>query len=675
VYIKKLFEHDVFKHRKLLLSVLSGVLGFVFSQFGIHIQWDTIVVNLSWSVVFPMLIALFYGWPYAIIASVSGGALYPFWLWANNGWANLATSLVYTIIYAFTGYLGKLDEAISIPERMKKYLQVLVFMVALLLIYYRFIFGFILALNPPISASDTISYLPTEILFGFFFKDVIQFTSFLLIVITLSHLPVLRKIYGLNELPESKRNHLIFALTILGAGSIWLIFVGLGYSLLRGDNVLRPEHLTLALHVFFVSGFVVALILMNYSELQLRVRMLLNTSQQMFRNSIEYNPVPIMITNKLGEVIHINRQFHLKFGFGENDIKSIEDWFHATNPDSEFQQIARTKWHEYINGNIANNQVSPSIEFGILCKNGKKKYVEISMFTDSDLNIISIQDITWRIENEIVLKSTVTIAEESKLSLQIKNQEYEQINEELSEINLKLREAKVIAEENNQLKTAFLQNLSHEIRTPLNAIIGFSEFLDDPGLTSERRKHFVRIIQSSSNRLLDTITDIITYSAIEKNQVKIFKEKIYVRDIISEVAHKFEGIAREKRMDLFVKHDLDYINMGLYTDKGKLLQIFNHLLANAFKFTKTGYIEFGYQISEHEIQFFVKDTGIGIPKSMFSNIFEPFRQGDKNIQVNYGGTGLGLAIVKAYIDMLGGRIWLESEINKETIFYFTVPHQ
>ncbi|MGF1585648.1 MAG: PAS domain S-box protein [Bacteroidales bacterium] len=237
-----------------------------------------------------------------------------------------------------------------------------------------------------------------------------------------------------------------------------------------------------------------------------------------------------------------------------------------------------------------------------------------------------------------------------------------------------LIKAKEKAEESDNLKTAFLQNMSHEIRTPLNAISGFSQFLLNPGFSEEKRKEFVSIIQNSSNQLISVVSDILSISFLETKQEKINNEIVNVNSLISELEMIFNQQLCLKKIELKVVKSLTDIESTIFIDRVKLTQIISNLINNADKFTEEGTIEIGYSLKNKELEFYVKDTGIGIKEDQQEKIFERFRQADMSISKKYGGTGLGLAISKGYTELLGGKIWVSSEIGKGSTFSFTIPY-
>jgi len=237
-----------------------------------------------------------------------------------------------------------------------------------------------------------------------------------------------------------------------------------------------------------------------------------------------------------------------------------------------------------------------------------------------------------------------------------------------------LRAALTKAEENDRLKTAFLNNISHEIRTPMNAIMGYSALLDDADDNPMKRKVFTNIICNAGTQLLSIIDDIINISTLEAGQEILRLETVELNTVMKNILQQFQLKADAKRIQLELVTHLAGDLARIKTDETKLIQIISNLLINALKFTKEGRVIFGYTIKNNQLEFFVEDSGIGIPENMNELIFDRFRQVDSSVVREYGGTGLGLAISKAYVELLGGRIWLKSELGKGSTFYFTIPY-
>ncbi|MEE4197710.1 MAG: tetratricopeptide repeat protein [Bacteroidales bacterium] len=248
----------------------------------------------------------------------------------------------------------------------------------------------------------------------------------------------------------------------------------------------------------------------------------------------------------------------------------------------------------------------------------------------------------------------------------------------------KLKKAKEKAERSDQQKSAFLANMSHEIRTPMNAINGFLSLLTDSDLTQEQRQEITELARTSSNDLLHIINDIIDISKIEADELTIEKALYYVNGILQEIYDyylKDLGYLHKKKVELKLQiDDPDSMNqLAVYTDRSRFKQIMHNLISNAIKFTDEGEIVFGYQRiasgGRKLLKFFVKDTGIGIPEESQEYIFNRYSKLDDQRKKVYKGTGLGLAISKKLVHMLGGKIGVQSEIDKGSEFYFTLPYK
>ena len=238
----------------------------------------------------------------------------------------------------------------------------------------------------------------------------------------------------------------------------------------------------------------------------------------------------------------------------------------------------------------------------------------------------------------------------------------------------KLLVAKEKAEESDRLKSAFLANMSHEIRTPMNGILGFAQLLREPELTGQEQKKFLSVIETCGERMLNIISAIINISEIESGQMEISVSKTNVNKHIESVYNFFKSEVEQKGVQLLVKSTLSSNEANIRSDSGKIRSILDSLVDNAIKFTHAGSIEFGYEKKSKYLEFFVKDTGDGIADEKKEIIFERFRQGSESYDREYEGAGLGLSISKAYVEMLGGKIWMESELGKGSIFYFTLPY-
>ncbi len=239
--------------------------------------------------------------------------------------------------------------------------------------------------------------------------------------------------------------------------------------------------------------------------------------------------------------------------------------------------------------------------------------------------------------------------------------------------------AKEKAEESDKLKTLFINNMSHEIRTPMNGILGFSELLSNSNISKDKQKQYIEIIQSSSEQLLKIIDDILEISRLGTKKVKVRKHEVCLNDILIQQYSIFKIKAKIKGISLNLKNELPDKQSLIYTDEVKLIKIISNLLENAIKFTNKGFVEFGYTILKKKkisyIQIYVKDTGVGIKKSMQKNIFNRFSQEEKEMSQNMGGLGLGLSISKENAELIGGKISVKSVKNEGATFFITIPYE
>lgn len=234
------------------------------------------------------------------------------------------------------------------------------------------------------------------------------------------------------------------------------------------------------------------------------------------------------------------------------------------------------------------------------------------------------------------------------------------------------------AEEGDRLKTSFLANMSHELRTPMNGIMGFAELLNDDNLSNEDRHEFINVINDSSQSLLDVITNIVDISKIDSRQIRLSTSPFCLNSLLDELLIWFKGekVVKDKlELTIELIRELTDDQCIVVSDQLKIRHIFRLLLNNSGKFTKSGFIRFGYSIQDKHIRFFVQDTGKGISPEKQCFIFEKFRQEDETLSRKYGGIGLGLTIAKGLVELIGGKIWVDSEPEKGTTFFFEIPKE
>jgi PAS domain S-box-containing protein len=362
----------------------------------------------------------------------------------------------------------------------------------------------------------------------------------------------------------------------------------------------------------------------------------LQESEERFRTLVENAPDGIIVIDMNGRILVTNSLICKNTGYSKEEFKKMNI---ADIDDAVIENGHRKKYWESL-------KVGEYIKFETVQKRKDKSTYP------AEVCIVKIVFM----ENPIILGFVRDITE---------RKQYE----------AELQKAKEKAEESDKLKSAFLANMSHEIRTPLNGILGFASMLNYPEVSEVKRKHFIEIIQEGGQRLLQIVNDIIDISKIETGQIEITESGTCINDIIIGLYTFYMPIARKNSINLYLQKALNDYQATVLTDKNKLHQILQNLLSNAIKFTHKGYVKFGYILKDDVLEFYVEDTGIGIPSELHDKIFERFRQADTTLEKYYGGTGLGLSIAKAYVEKMNGKIWLLSEPDKGSKFYFTIPYK
>ncbi len=358
---------------------------------------------------------------------------------------------------------------------------------------------------------------------------------------------------------------------------------------------------------------------------------LLKESEQKSKSIMENSADAIFLANQQGKYIYINKEVTALLGYTSEEMinKTIAD----ISPPDKIEE-----YFKFFNQILIEGKGFTEIE--LLKKDGNP--------ISTDLNTVLLPDGT-------IYGSCRDITERKKAESE-------------------LITAKEKAEESDRLKSAFLTNMSHEIRTPMNGILGFAELLKEPNLSSDDLQDYIQTIQISSTRMLNTINSIVDISKIESGLIQIDIRETDINEKMKFTYKFFKPEADIKGLQLILKTGLPDKEAIIKTDNEKVYGILTNLVRNAIKFTFEGSIEFGYEKKEEYLEFYVKDTGVGIPNNQKEMIFERFRQGSESHDRGYEGSGLGLSIAKSYVTMLGGKIWVESEEGIGSTFYFTIPY-
>ena len=302
-------------------------------------------------------------------------------------------------------------------------------------------------------------------------------------------------------------------------------------------------------------------------------------------------------------------------------------------------------------------------------------YITDGFLLDLDLSIYINIIVLFVVINIITLFPLVSFINGVSFSFE-KELRYKNI---ISKEREALMRAKIKAEESDLLKTSFLSNMSHEIRTPMNAILGFSNLLSHKDISSAEKEEFVNLIRVNGKNLLTLVEDIIDISKIDSGQLQIKNSPVCLHEILKDVHDSFwDDIKRRGLLNikLYLNEGISDKKTMILTDAFRLRQVLINLVGNGIKFTDRGFVEFGYNLNNEDVlQFYVKDTGIGLPKGKEERVFERFSKfSNEKQKMLYGGTGIGLSIAKDVVNLMGGKIWVESEEKVGSTFYFTIPY-
>jgi PAS domain S-box-containing protein len=368
----------------------------------------------------------------------------------------------------------------------------------------------------------------------------------------------------------------------------------------------------------------------------------LKTNEEIFRQLVE-NTNDVFMLRDENNYIYINNQFEKIWGRDiieliENPYK-ISEWIHPEDA---------VKLEIWVNFNHLISGMPLFEQFRIVKPDGTVRWLWTRTYP-----VYNEDNIPYRI---VSISTDITDQKDFEDALLI---------------------AKEKALESDLLKSNFLANISHEIRTPMNGIVGFAELISRDDIDFQTKQNYVGIMKKSSQQLIRIIDDIIDFAKIEANQIRISPVKFNLNHVIDELAAIFNReLTNQGKSDvlLIVYKGLIDSEAEIIADDHRIRQVLSNIMDNAVKFTNAGEIQIGYNLVDEKIEFYIKDTGIGIPENKHNLIFERFRQADEGHTRKFGGTGLGLPISKGLINLLGGSIWLESKPNNGSNFYFTIPY-
>lgn len=629
-YIYTMDSGSIFNARtKVLLSIIFGISSLLLSPYGIAISLDTVKIDIPWSLIFPLTITMALGWNYGLLTGLSGAAFFPFLLWAEDGWVNLTTSLLYLLLYLIVGLANGQHYENLLKSRILRIAVAVGIYILINLFYDAYLFSFILQYNPPFWKVDAVTMIDQNIIYSFAFKDSINVIAVTLAAETLLRLPLFRKALGLPLYASMHANHLIFVITLLVPILIWLMFLGLGYVLLRNQNALLYEHKSFALMVILVNGFLASRILFYYSETRFTLQHKLNDSENRYRTVFENITDVLYQTDMNGVIIEMSPSITPLSGYTPEELIGTPFNLLIDIPiDSKFELLYSQKSSE-----LKDQEVK------LKTKHGETKYVSINTCLIFDTTVAPVyiggimRDVSERKKNEWL------IADKNRI-LQLQNKELEQ----------------------------FAYITSHDLQEPLQTLTSISAMMKEEyaGTLDQQAETYLDFITSSSLSMKTLIKGLLDYSRIGKNGALMLVD---TKALVNELIIELNEVIQEQSALITVE---DLPQLLAYPLELKLA--FHNLLNNALKFqaqNKVPRIKISAQRQVQQWVFAVQDNGIGLEAKDFEKIFIIFKR--LHNRSEYRGAGIGLSHCKKIVELHGGNIWVDSKPGEGSTFYFTIP--
>jgi PAS domain S-box-containing protein len=378
----------------------------------------------------------------------------------------------------------------------------------------------------------------------------------------------------------------------------------------------------------YISGQISVAI--SYKEAEEKIRLL--------SKAVEQSPVSTVITDRTGSIHYVNPRFTELTGYSPEECVGQNP--RILQSGLMDPSVYKEMWGDLLAGKLWYGEMHNRKKSGELFW----EFCSISPITDE----------TGEITHFVAVKEDIT-------------HDKNLIGEVIA--------ARERAEQADRLKTAFLQNMSHEIRTPLNGIMGFSSLLLSGDFEKEEIGYYAGVIHKNSNRLLQLVNNIVDISKIDTGTAELEQSLVRPGKVLNDILSRFSGEMAKAGLQSKLTIPENGEDALFYCDASKLDQILVNLVSNAIKFTRVGSVDIGFYFDQQDIIFFVRDTGIGIDNEHYNTIFSNFHQVDNSLSRGYEGAGLGLAICKGYVDLMGGRIWLESEPGIGSDFLFRLPYR
>ncbi len=620
---------------KIFISILAGALCFFLSPYGIQMEFGIMKLSIPWSIIFPILISMAFGWKFALLSAASGGALYPFYLWEYDGYANITNALVYTISYILISSINDKKVILFIHSYYLRLTLIFILISITIFSYYEFIFEFMLSLNPPFWTDTAYTKIEAAALNGIFIKDSINYLVIILVSSTLLKLPALQKVMMIKPEEKAKNNNQIFVFSLLFGFAIWLLFYLLVKALITGDIFIQKQYLSLSFYVIVLGNLIMSRIIMVLNEKNNSQFNVIIENEHFLKALFNTIPDYIWLKDTHGVFLKCNKKVEQFFGTSEKNIVGKTDY-------------------DFVSKELADS------------------------FKQNDLKALQ-SDVPLKIEEKIITgmgqNSEILEAIKAPFIINKKVVGVLGIGRDITErkkYEETLRKAKSEAEESDRLKSEFINNLSHEIRTPMNGIIGFTHFLAKENISSQKRMQYADIVLNSSQQLLHIIDDLLEISRLGTKQVKVKENEINLNVLLTELISVFKLDAQKKNLSLILDAKISKCTSHIIIDDTKLKKILSNLIENAIKYTHLGHIIISCEIRKGTLIISVEDTGIGINPKAKEIIFNRFIQENKS-SVYFAGLGLGLAIARENAILMNGNIKVESEKGKGSTFTLEIP--
>lgn len=643
------------------ISVLCGFLGLYFSFYNLSYKIGDLNINLPWSLIFPIIASISYGFWAGVIVSISGGALFPFFLWANNGWPNVMTFLSLVILYSSIGYVSDYSKKYQ-KKRFLISLFIIVYLVFFVFLWvcYNIFFPILLKYNPPFWEMNTVNSIPASVLKAFYLKDLINYSLLILYSETLIRLPITRKILNLPRVDWMRKNSSAFFYSIFIALFIWSVFYFLDEALSVNTNTLVKDYIPLSFFVIFLSGGIVGRILILYLEITVNSDDSLKKNQELLRSVLQNVPVVVYrsLVDHDSSIVMISPEITRLSGYeladfttGNRTLSSI------IYPDDVFRvkeaietQIKNKNEYE-IEYRILDDKknILWVFEKGIIQHDSSNnKYLDgvISNITSKKLVELEMENYKHHLE-ELVKERTA---------------ELYQLNSELKSAmeELKATQMQLIQSEKMASLGTLTAGVAHELNNPLNFIKGGYSgiemfFKENYHLLNENISMFLDVIKTGVDRSVQIVKGLNLFGG-DFSGNDICDLHFIIKNCLNILEKQWKD-----RIDISL--DLNAEKYHITGSLAELHQVFLNIITNSIlAIDNSGSIQIETSMIGDNILITITDDGCGINKEHLNKVTDPFfttRDPGK-------GSGLGLAIAYSIIKSYYGVFEIESEWEKGT---------